>query len=252
MAPPMPVDWNATVERPVDDKTPREMPVTEGLRRRRDRYAWRAIVALTVVSSLGFIAVAALVTLGVTTRFDVQVTLELQELRSRPVYWLLFAVSWPGFIPRSLVIAGLMLVGLLAARLFVEARFLVYAFLLTTLYQPLKIWSHRARPLAGMDGIVVYGHATGYSFPSGHVLSYTLIFGLLAYFAYTLATRGRALMLAFLFTAIALVGPSRLYLGQHWFSDVLASYLLGVGFLLPLLVFYRRAKLRQHEELQAA
>lgn len=248
----MPVDWNATVEPPIDDETPRVTPVAEGVRRRRDRYAWRAIVALTIVSLLGFIAVATMVTLGVTNAFDVQVTLELQERRSRPVYWVLYAVSWPGFIPRSLVIGALTLAGLLAARLIVEARFLASAFVLTALDQPLKLWSHRARPLTGVDGIVVYGHATGYSFPSGHVLGYTVVLGLLAYFTFTLATRARALTVAFLLAAIALVGPSRLYLGQHWFSDVLASYLLGAGFLMPLLYFYRRAKLRQAERRQAA
>lgn len=248
----MPVDWNHTVTQPIDDLAPRAAPAEERAPRRRDRYAWRAIAALSVVTLLGFVAVAALVSRGATDAFDVRVTLELQELRSRPVYWLLFAVSWPGFIPRSLIIGALMLAGLLAAQRFVEARFLALAFLLTTLDQPLKLWSHRARPLTGSDGIVVYGHATGYSFPSGHVLSYTLVLGLLAYFAFTHVTRARAVIVGFLLTAIALVGPSRLYLGQHWFSDVLASYLLGAGLLTPLLYFYRRAKLRQQEQRQAA
>ena len=52
-------------------------------------------------------------------------------------------------------------------------------------------------------------------------------------------------MLTLLVGLIVLVGPSRIYLGQHWFTDVLASYFLGTALLLALLTSYRRAKERQ-------
>lgn len=51
----------------------------------------------------------------------------------------------------------------------------------------------------------------------------------------------RRALRALLLGLIALVGPSRVYLGQHWFADTLASYLLGTA----LLVAYRRVKARQ-------
>ncbi len=67
------------------------------------------------------------------------------------------------------------------------------------------------------------------SFPSGHVLFYVGFFGLLTFllekrFKKTLA-RDTATGLFLLL--MVLIGLSRIYLGAHWFSDVLGAYLLG-------------------------
>jgi undecaprenyl-diphosphatase len=56
--------------------------------------------------------------------------------------------------------------------------------------------------------------------------------------------RMRRAAVTFLVGLIALVGPSRIYLGHHWFTDVMASYLLGVSYLLGLMSLYRRVKTR--------
>jgi membrane-associated phospholipid phosphatase len=39
---------------------------------------------------------------------------------------------------------------------------------------------------------------------------------------------------------VALVGPSRVQQGHHWFTDVTASYLLGVAYLIGVTSLYRR------------
>jgi membrane-associated phospholipid phosphatase len=41
---------------------------------------------------------------------------------------------------------------------------------------------------------------------------------------------------------LALVGPSRIYQGHHWPTDVSASYLLGTSYLVGLIALYRRIK----------
>ena len=80
------------------------------------------------------------------------------------------------------------------------------------------------------------------SFPSGHVLFYVGFFGYLIFLVYSTTTRTvlrRSLMALFLLL-ILLVGPSRIYLGAHWFSDVLGAYMLG--FLWLVLVIFIHSK----------
>src|SRR5205085_3714065 len=84
----------------------------------------------------------------------------------------------------------------------------------------------RARPGAGL--IHVTGHLSGYSFPSGHVIQYTTLFGF-AFYVVLVAWRGGVactLVLAFLALLVALVGSSRVSMGQRWPSAVLGAFLL--------------------------
>ena len=47
---------------------------------------------------------------------------------------------------------------------------------------------------------------------------------------------------------MGLVGPSRIHQGHHWFTDVSASYLLGIVYLLGLTRLYRARKARATDE----
>jgi undecaprenyl-diphosphatase len=92
------------------------------------------------------------------------------------------------------------------------------------------------KELVGRDrpdlGRLVNG--TGYSFPSGHVMAAVALWGLLPVVV-GLYTRRRAIWwssVAFAATITVLVAASRVYLGVHWFSDVVAGLLLGSFFLL--------------------
>jgi len=72
-----------------------------------------------------------------------------------------------------------------------------------------------------------------YSFPSGHALASVLFFGLLGFIVVMEArtVRVRAWVLAACALAALLVGLSRVYLGVHWFGDIIASWILGTGLL---------------------
>jgi undecaprenyl-diphosphatase len=77
-------------------------------------------------------------------------------------------------------------------------------------------------------------HGFGASFPSGHVVAAVAFWGLVPPFAY-LMTRRRDVWIvsaAVSIAVIALVGVSRVYVGAHWPSDVLAGALIGALFLL--------------------
>jgi len=70
---------------------------------------------------------------------------------------------------------------------------------------------------------------TSYSFPSGHAMESFVVYGMLAYFA-VLALRSWESRVAVIFGAallVVLIGFSRMYLGVHYFSDVLAGYAAG-------------------------
>lgn len=85
---------------------------------------------------------------------------------------------------------------------------------------------HRARPL-DVNLIPVPG---GYSLPSGHALASFLLYASLAVVFTLNAPTGRRLKRWVGLGAaviILLVGWSRVYLGVHWFGDVIAAWLFG-------------------------
>ena len=93
-------------------------------------------------------------------------------------------------------------------------------------------------------------------FPSGHVLSTTAFAGFLVFLSFTLLkpSATRTALLVVLCLLIALMSVSRIYLGQHWFSDVMGAYLFGSLWLMLTIHFYRWGKTRYfvHQPVAAA
>ena len=114
----------------------------------------------------------------------------------------------------------------------------------TALGLGIKVLVDRPRPSA--DLVTVINQLKDYSFPSGHVLFFTTFFGFLLFLAYTLLKHSwwRTGLLILLVGMIALIGPSRIYVGQHWASDVIAAYLLGSIWLAFSVLIYRWGKPR--------
>lgn len=176
---------------------------------------------------------------------DLEITKALQSIRSPIFLAIMNAISWPGFFPQSAIIPALIALLLFRLDLRWEAVMTVVAAFLPPLVN-LLVKDLIRRPRPPIDLVDVFRVLDSYSFPSGHVMFYIGYFGFLWFLVYTLLkpAPGRSLLLILLGSLIALVGVSRIYLGQHWASDVLGAALLGGVILIFILQFYRWGKTR--------
>lgn len=86
------------------------------------------------------------------------------------------------------------------------------------------------RPRPPVDGRLV--HAASESLPSGHATTAIVVIGTLVVLAWPGRTaRVRAGMVVTAALWVGAVGLTRLYLGVHWFSDVVAGWLVGGAWL---------------------
>ncbi|PPS90988.1 phosphatase PAP2 family protein [Streptomyces sp. MH60] len=74
-------------------------------------------------------------------------------------------------------------------------------------------------------------HASGWAFPSGHTTTAALAAGLLIVAVCVRGPRGRTLLALVIGCWGALVGLTRVYLGVHWFTDVVGGWLFALGWL---------------------
>jgi undecaprenyl-diphosphatase len=93
----------------------------------------------------------------------------------------------------------------------------------------LKHFFHRQRPVLENPLLTL----TSFGFPSGHTMGSTLFYGVLAIFVAHSVGAWRRRVLAFFIAAVtvALIGLSRIYLGAHYFTDVVGAVSVGLAWL---------------------
>ena len=103
----------------------------------------------------------------------------------------------------------------------------------------LKYIYQRPRPL-----ITHLVHASGYSFPSGHSLGTFMILGAIAIVLIQRLEKKESQVAVFAISGllIALVGLSRIYVGVHFPTDVLAGFTLAFGLLNVIYATYDRIR----------
>jgi undecaprenyl-diphosphatase len=213
------------------------------------RFGRRGTGFARLVVGAGLAAFAALVAVVWSREgeaLDRAITARLQAADEPWVGRAAVAVSWLGFRPQSRVLPLVYAAALWVGRLRLEAVFQLAAAGTGLLATVVKWFMRRPRPVAGRDLRVVAAPLRGSSLPSGHVLTYVGVYGWMRIMAGLLIGPRllRRAAVGALTALIAAVGPSRVYLGHHWPSDVIASYLLGSSYLAGLLVLYRRVKSR--------
>lgn len=211
-------------------------------RRWRVRRTWRFATVLAGGALVLFVGLAALVGAGATASFDLTVAHAIQAVQLPLFGLLMVAVSVFGFMPLGFWLVALTALGLWQTRQRLEAVLALAGGLGGAIAEGLKLLLLRPRPSA--EQVRVAAELAGPSFPSGHTLMYVGFFGFLFYLAYVRLRPGwrRTLALVLCGGLVGLVGVSRVYLGQHWPTDVLASYLLGSAYLLLLVRVYRWRK----------
>ena len=205
----------------------------------------RGAMAFVVIALAVFAALFAFVKRNRSRWLDLRVTRTLQRVNAVWFDRLMHVVSWPGFPPQSRVIPPLLSLLMLVLGFPIEAAFQLLAWSTGGISASIKLAMGRPRPHPE-EVRVIPGRLGGSSFPSGHVLIYTGVYGFLAFLIDTLVRPAgiRRLATSLLVGMVALVGPSRIYLGHHWFTDTVASYLVGTSYLLALMAMYRRVKTR--------
>ena len=208
---------------------------------------YRAVLfqVVLVIVAVAFGILTFLVKTIPSFAIDLQITTAIQLINFPLFVSLMNWISWPGFSPQSMIITGLIVLLIYGFGLHWEALMALIAAIFSTAINVLvKDLVQRARPTTGLVNVVAT--LNSYSFPSGHVMFYLGFFGFIWFLAFSLLKPSikRSLVLAFFGILIVLIGFSRIYLGQHWASDVFGAYLLGTLTLVVTIQFYRWGKTR--------
>lgn len=173
--------------------------------------------------------------------FDLVITRAIQSLNNSffdSLMKFLTAMGDPIFYIGSVFLVGLFLLSVKKSK---ESLILfISTFGVSILTGLIKVAVSRPRP----DPTLILQYKSLYdpSFPSGHVLFAIAFYGLILFLAFSHLKKSflRNLIIFVCSLIILLMPISRVYLGVHWFSDILGSFLIGSVWLYLMISLYRR------------
>jgi len=187
------------------------------------RFAW-----VMGISLFGFLVVLLSVVTGVISPVDVWMETHVQVLWTPAVTSAMDLVTTVG---RPLVLGGIAvtlgLLLILFRRLYDAIPALLGVAGGAFLVLPIKEVVHRLRPELHLTT------ASGFSFPSDHATVAVLFFGFLLTLLLPVSSSRlvRWVLWGCSLFGFGLISLTRIYLGVHWFSDVLGGWLLGLAWL---------------------
>ena len=183
---------------------------------------------IAIIATLGFAELAEHVLAGGTQAFDVAI-LQWIHLHQHPLLTqLMTEMTYLGTGTVVIVIVGVSALFLWHTEHKHSARLLLAATIGNILLNgALKLVYHRARPSV----FAWQTTAVSSSFPSGHAMSATVVYGTVAYLLMRLQKHGwaKALTLGTAILLILLICLTRLYLGVHYPSDVIGGIIVGLA-----------------------
>ncbi len=190
-------------------------------------------MVLSVFLMFMFLSVSSAVLDNQTLNFDTTIS---QVIYAQRQPWLknpMIIVSLMG--EQMIIVLAILIVALLTSKKhkkesMVFLILLVMGLIATSL---LKLFFKVPRP----DGFALVP-VNSYSFPSGHALNSMLFYGVLAYFAFhfTKSKKISAIALVGFLMIVFLIGVSRIYLGVHRPSDVIAGYIFGFWLMITVIL----------------
>jgi membrane-associated phospholipid phosphatase len=169
------------------------------------------------------------------TRTDERVAEWLHGRATDPFTDVFRVITWTGNFATLLAVTLLVVVILWRRRRRTDGVFVAFAFLgAQVLSNAMKLGFRRERPFFA-DPLATEGT---FSFPSGHALVSLAVYGSIALLLARKISSltGRAFLLGGTALWVAAIGFSRLYLGVHFLSDVLAGFAAGAAWLALLYV----------------
>jgi membrane-associated phospholipid phosphatase len=202
---------------------------TSTLRSRHSLMLFALVAAIGALSVYGSLAGQA--------AWEVELTRGIQAASPAPLRWLAHVMTAIGNSPIYPLMAIAAVGALLWARQAPLAALVAAAALLRVVSPLLKGLVDRERPSPAL--VDVANQLSTPAFPSGHVLSATLLFGVLVYVVEVAVPHAaiKRAMQTLLVSMIVLMGYARVELGEHWPTDVLGGWAVGA----LLLIFLCRA-----------
>ncbi|MBP1929051.1 undecaprenyl-diphosphatase [Methanolinea mesophila] len=173
--------------------------------------------------------------------FDLSVTHELQEVNNPAFSAVMRGVTFLGDPWSEVALILAVTLFLLYRHMRIEAIFVMATISSVVLTAVLKVLVGRPRPPLYLSNLAdLFLAIDRYSFPSGHVLFFVVFFGFVGYLGGVhLSGWLRILLVSLCGALIVLIAPSRIFLGAHWASDVIGSYVIGTLLLIILILLYQ-------------
>lgn len=174
--------------------------------------------------------------------FDPPITRALQSFRTPWLDTLMDLAGQPGSPPQTLFLNPLIVLVVFVFGLRREALTLLLSIpLIGSLGTVIRTFIDRMRPDPSLMLFVLHPNIDPhYSFPSGHTVNFVAVLGFLMYVAYQkLSPSPRRSALLVVYGAFFVLIPlSRIYVADHWTSDVFGGLVLGSVFLTWMVLFY--------------
>lgn len=194
-------------------------------------------VAAIIVGISGFIIILYAVLTGNAPAFDDPVRSFFYSMRADWLTPVVKVITYMGNW-ESITLLCLILLFAKPTRIIYGIPVSVGAIIVTFLNKLVKALVARPRP----DDILHLVHAGGFSFSSGHSITSMCVFGMLIYLVRRNMKNRKAANIFTVILAIPMIciGLSRIYLGVHYPTDVLAGWCLGIAVIAIITMIFEK------------